>query len=53
MAADIGESPVIDPEHIATQALPEFKKPQNHSRNSLRQVGSGPRGRWFESTRPD
>jgi hypothetical protein len=33
--------------------LPDRRKPRNHSRNSLRSVGSGPRGRRFKSSRPD
>jgi len=43
----------IDRERIATRWLPEVRKPQDHSEKSICSVGSGPRGRWFESTRPD
>ena len=33
--------------------LPEPKKSENRSKNTLRELGSGPRGRRFESSRPD
>src|SRR5580765_7801529 len=38
---------------VATQLLPESKKLRKQSEIVDPTLGSGPRGRWFESTRPD
>jgi hypothetical protein len=42
-----------DPDLVATQLLPESKKRRKHSEFVALTLGSGPRGRRFESSRPD
>jgi hypothetical protein len=38
---------------IATLTLPDFKDYENRSENMPKTFGSGPKGRRFESSRPD
>jgi len=42
-----------DPDLVATQLLPGFKKRRKHSEIVASTLGSGPRGRRFKSSRPD
>src|SRR6266850_6366267 len=38
---------------VATRLLPESEEMRNRSEIREDQLGSGPRGRWFKSSRPD
>ena len=47
--AEIGDVVVS----VVTPRLPDSKETRKHWEKSICSFGSGPRGRWFKSTRPD
>ena len=53
LAGHVRRMRVTECSRIATQLLPESTERRKHSEIVPSTLGSGPRGRWFESTRPD